>query len=111
MSEVKEVGEIPESLVPVFIQILKGKLTQVLIIGLKIEDNRMTKKSARRLEEIFEEERLKAGVSVSRTKCVFAYPRHPKQMSNRLSFDSSREVLIPEDIPPEGLRVVAGNQR
>ena len=62
-------------------------------VGVKIKNNAMKSKQPV-LERIFDEEAGKIGVGVGRTRCIFAYPRNPESIHNRLGFDPRTDILV-----------------
>lgn len=99
----REFGEIPDGYVPVYIVIEKSSLQHVADYGLRSVDNRMIEKFPE-LSRIFEEVKSDWTIGVDRTKCVFAYPKHPNEISEGLGFDPETDVLLEAMIDPEDTR-------
>ncbi len=89
----REFREVPGGYVSVFIAVPREKAGKYGKEGIKIEDNAMKSKQPI-LERIFAEEAGEIGVSVRRTRCIFAYPRNPESIHNRLGFDPRTDILV-----------------
>lgn len=103
----REFREVPEGFVSVFIQVSRRRLERCAKRGLRIEDNSRNELN-HELERIFIEERKRAGKSVDRTQCVFAYPRGPDKIRYPLSFDPKEDILLEAKIDPETAIVANG---
>ncbi len=75
--------------------------------GLQRAFNQMLAKSPI-LERIFEEERLKRKIIISRTDSLYAYPQHPSEIRYGLSFDPETDEILEVTINPIGVLVANG---
>ncbi|KKT34249.1 MAG: hypothetical protein UW22_C0083G0003 [Candidatus Gottesmanbacteria bacterium GW2011_GWB1_44_11c] len=89
----REFREVPGGYVSVFIAVPREKADEYGKEGIKIKNNAMKSKQPV-LERIFDEEAGKIGVGVGRTRCIFAYPRNPESIHNRLGFDPRTDILV-----------------
>jgi hypothetical protein len=101
----REIGEIPKSFVPVYLTVRSESLNHIAENGLRIGDNQMTK-DAPEEEAIFSQAAKEAGVNIDRTRCVFAYPRHPDKLQMSFSPDPKR-ILLEAWIDPNSEVLVA----
>ena len=96
----REFREVPGEYVPVFIAVPRERAGKYGKEGIKIGNNARESRQPV-LERIFNEEAGNIGVSVRRTRCIFAYPRNPESIHNRLGFDPKTDILVEAMINPE----------
>jgi hypothetical protein len=82
----RELGEIPKSFIPVYVGVDPESLSFVGENGLKAEDNRREQDPA---ETYIKEVGDRMGITINRTKCVFAYPEKP----NNVAYQSNGVLL------------------
>lgn len=90
--------EHPPGAVPVYIRIDKTDEARIAEQGFVIDSR--TPSARPEKEQVWEEERERQEIPVSRQRCIFAYPRTPNRIGDSLSFRDDRHVLVEAWIDP-----------
>ena len=105
----RELGEIPEGFVPVFIVINRESMDHIANNGFRTQDNRGNARN-QQAEELFQQSAQEHDMTVfDRTKCVFAYPRHPSRIGYGLGYEEDKHVIIEAYIDPKTALVANGD--
>ena len=101
--------ELIGNLVTVFRMIPRETIRQVSARGISAENNSMGDANPQ-LEQIFQDAAKANGVTIDRTKCIFAFPCDPREIPNGLSYYPEEDAIIKMKIDPKGAIVVEGDK-
>lgn len=100
--------ELIGTLVTVFRMIPRETISEVIARGVSINNGMSTMNPE--LELIFSDAAKVHGNKADRTKCIFAFPRDPRNESLGLPYNPKKDALIKMQIDPNGVIVADGNK-
>lgn len=83
----RELGEIPQGFVPVYIGIDPESVDHVAEYGLRTHDNRWFGRNAQ-VEGYLDDAGRRMNAKILRTECVYAYPEDPRKTGRNLTNQS-----------------------
>ena len=92
----KEFGNIPLNSVSAWVAVSERNLGKIAMEGIKITESEREKNN--KLEQIFDEEAVKAGVKTRRRQCVYATPLPPEKTQHKLT--QNGDVILEIKLDP-----------